>query len=291
MAEQRGPEQEITPTESTPEGAIDGVAANASAAATSSETPAPPVAAGSTPDPAPSHRCPWCSALTPLGATHCPSCGASLAERESLDGMPIPGVTEIDPEVLRRHELTHKVMSGPAAKIAALSPTVSFGLAVASTLSGEMDRRSRPKVTPAPIGVPSAEALQAAARLDREGAGAAEPPSAPGQMPPGQMPPGQMPPGQMPPGQMPPGPTEAPPLPAAAPPPDDVPAWAPAWARAQEQAASAAAAAQAAAAAARGPSPAGASNPSTQPWSDAHWAADEPEPLDAPSEAIEQERD
>jgi hypothetical protein len=281
MAEQEGPEQEFTPTESTPEGVIEGAAATG-AAATGAATPAPApqATAGSTPDPAPSHRCPWCSAVTPPGATHCPSCGASLAERESLDGMPIPGVTEIDPEVLRRHELTHKVMSGPAAKIAALSPTVSFGLAVASTLSGEMDRRSRPKATPAPIGVPSTEALQAAARLDREGAGAAEPPSGPGPMPPGPMPPGPMP-----------GLTEAPPPPAVAPPPDDVPSWAPAWARAQAQAASAAAAAQAAADAARGPSPTAASNLATRPWSDAHWAVDEPEPVDPPSEAVEQERD
>jgi hypothetical protein len=261
MAEQEGPEQQFTPPESTPESAIDGVASNASAAATDAAAPTPPVRAGFAPGPAPSHRCPWCSALTPPGATHCPSCGASLAERESLDGMPIPGVTEIDPEVLRRHELSHKVISGPAAKIAALSPTVSFGLAVASTLSGEMDRRSRPKVTPAPIGVPSAEALRAAARLDRDDDGVAETPVGPGPIPPGL--------------------AAAPPPPAAAPPPDDVPSWAPAWAQAQAAAASAA----------RGPSPAAASNPATQPWSDAHWAVDEPEPLDAPSEVVEQERD
>jgi hypothetical protein len=97
--------------------------------------------------------------------------------------MPIPGVTEIDPEVLRRNEGIHKVRSGPGAKIAALSPTVSFGLAVASTLSNEMDRRSQPKVAPAPIGVPSTEALLAAARLDRQEVGAVEAPTGPGQIP------------------------------------------------------------------------------------------------------------
>ena len=205
MDEQEGIGQELTPTEATPDGTPESAAGSA-AESEPGGTPAPAPQAAPAPVPAPVHRCSWCSTVSPDGATHCPSCGASLAERESLDGMPIPGVTEIDPEVLRRNEAIHKVTSGPAAKIAALSPTVSFGLAVASTLSNETDRRSRPKATPAPIGVPSAEALLAAARLDRQEVGAVEAQTGPGPI----------------------------------------------------------------------PAPAAPSGPTVEPWSDAHWAVDEP---------------
>jgi hypothetical protein len=45
-------------------------------------------------------RCPWCSVAAPAGATQCPACGASLAEREDLGGLAIPGVTTVDPELL-----------------------------------------------------------------------------------------------------------------------------------------------------------------------------------------------
>jgi hypothetical protein len=42
--------------------------------------------------------CPWCSApLVEAAATRCHSCGASVAQRDSLGGMLIPGVTGVDP--------------------------------------------------------------------------------------------------------------------------------------------------------------------------------------------------
>jgi hypothetical protein len=44
-----------------------------------------------------SRSCPWCSAAAPAEATHCPACGAALAERDSLGDMVIPGVTDVDP--------------------------------------------------------------------------------------------------------------------------------------------------------------------------------------------------
>jgi hypothetical protein len=45
-------------------------------------------------------RCPWCSALLPeaAGAT-CPACGAALHGDPPAE---IPGLTQVDPEVLRR---------------------------------------------------------------------------------------------------------------------------------------------------------------------------------------------
>lgn len=42
-------------------------------------------------------RCPWCSSPATEGDTHCKACGASLAQRETLDGLSIPGVTAVDP--------------------------------------------------------------------------------------------------------------------------------------------------------------------------------------------------
>jgi len=41
--------------------------------------------------------CPWCSAAAPEAATQCPSCGAALAQRETIGDLVIPGVTTIDP--------------------------------------------------------------------------------------------------------------------------------------------------------------------------------------------------
>ncbi len=41
--------------------------------------------------------CPWCSAAAPEPARQCPACGAALAQRESIGGLAIPGLTTIDP--------------------------------------------------------------------------------------------------------------------------------------------------------------------------------------------------
>ena len=45
----------------------------------------------------PGRVCPWCSAPVPPDATRCPACGDALAQRESIDGLAIPGVTIVDP--------------------------------------------------------------------------------------------------------------------------------------------------------------------------------------------------
>src|SRR6478752_6909349 len=41
--------------------------------------------------------CPWCSTPAADEATTCSSCGAALAQRESLGGVQIPGLTTVDP--------------------------------------------------------------------------------------------------------------------------------------------------------------------------------------------------
>ena len=41
--------------------------------------------------------CPWCATIAALDATTCASCGAALAQRESIGDLVIPGVTAIDP--------------------------------------------------------------------------------------------------------------------------------------------------------------------------------------------------
>jgi hypothetical protein len=41
--------------------------------------------------------CAWCAAPAPEDATTCASCGAALAQRESLGDVRIPGLTAVDP--------------------------------------------------------------------------------------------------------------------------------------------------------------------------------------------------
>ena len=43
------------------------------------------------------HTCPWCSTVAAQGETSCASCGAALAQRESIGELVIPGLTAIDP--------------------------------------------------------------------------------------------------------------------------------------------------------------------------------------------------
>jgi hypothetical protein len=62
--------------------------------------------AGDAPDPGdapdagatePARTCPWCAAPAAADATRCTACGAALAQRESLGGVQIPGLTSVDP--------------------------------------------------------------------------------------------------------------------------------------------------------------------------------------------------
>lgn len=58
-------------------------------------------------DATPITTCPWCSEpLPPDGAVDCPSCGAHLVEDTSVE---LPGVTEVDPGLLRVAAAPRKV--------------------------------------------------------------------------------------------------------------------------------------------------------------------------------------
>jgi hypothetical protein len=115
--------------------------------------------------PTPARRCPWCSAATPPGTSHCPSCHASLAERESLGDILIPGVTGIDPTLVHKNDIINKVMSVPGARLG----TLGIGLSIAATIAQGVDRRNQEKMMPPSrgIGVPPMDALVLAERLDR----------------------------------------------------------------------------------------------------------------------------
>ncbi len=43
--------------------------------------------------------CPWCSARVPIGVSTCPACQAALGADESSDAIPLPGLTEVSPEL------------------------------------------------------------------------------------------------------------------------------------------------------------------------------------------------
>ena len=45
----------------------------------------------------PPRHCPWCAATVTEDATQCPACGAAVAQRESIGGLKIPGLTSVDP--------------------------------------------------------------------------------------------------------------------------------------------------------------------------------------------------
>ena len=145
------------------------------------------------------HKCQWCSAVTPQGATHCPTCGASLAERESLGDIPIPGVTEIDPALPQEHDPLHTVMVvqgnsmspnalGGRSPLNALPGGFGFGLAMGAALVKGFERLAQEQPDPSLVGKPSAAALSLAKRLDGGEQAPSTPdedePSAPSSMPP-----------------------------------------------------------------------------------------------------------
>jgi hypothetical protein len=143
---------------------------------------------GSSPEPGPAdasrHHCQWCSAPTPPGAIRCPACGASLAERESLGGVQIPGVTEVDPQLIYAEQQTARLARKNAA-LGTFDSDSGLGSGIASTLAGGLAPRSafgqilgaaamaiaasssKDHIGVNPIGDPSGAALQLAAKLDR----------------------------------------------------------------------------------------------------------------------------
>lgn len=74
--------------------------------------------------------CPWCSAIAPEAAMACPSCGAALAQRETIGDLVIPGVTALDPALAD--------LDGRPIRLAGPSPSqgVASGVMVAAIVGG-----------------------------------------------------------------------------------------------------------------------------------------------------------
>jgi len=77
-----------------------------------------------------SPTCAWCATPAEAGATRCATCGAALAQRESIGDLVVPGLTAVDP-ALKDLDARPLHLGGP-------SPTqgVASGLVVAAAAGG-----------------------------------------------------------------------------------------------------------------------------------------------------------
>jgi hypothetical protein len=138
-------------------------------------------------------ECPWCSAPAPAVAASCDSCGAALAQRESLGDVAIPGVTAIDP-ALQGLDGRPMRIPGPSrtqgvadgAIVAAVVIGGPVGLAalggIAAVAAAEYagagrDRMGAPASLEA-VGRPSEVTLQALAKVEESERGVAGEPRA-----------------------------------------------------------------------------------------------------------------
>jgi hypothetical protein len=135
-----------------------------------SETAAIEEQADQQPGQQPEAVCPWCSARPGPGDTHCPGCGAALAQHENLGGMVIPGVTDVDPS-MRPGSYTGTVIRGQASA-STLNMVGRFGGAGAqmAVAAGMLARDGLKGMFETPesaddLGKPSQAALDMAARL------------------------------------------------------------------------------------------------------------------------------
>jgi hypothetical protein len=133
--------------------------------------------------------CPWCSAAAPDAATTCPACGAALAQRESIAGLVIPGLTSIDPALqaidgqpihLRGPSPTQGMASGAMVAAVVGGPVglaIVGGLAAGAAveyLGTRRDHAGAPEHLE-DVGRPSPTTLLALERLEREAAGGESP--------------------------------------------------------------------------------------------------------------------
>ena len=74
--------------------------------------------------------CPWCATPAAAGATRCTSCGAALAQRESIGDLVVPGLTAVDPAL--------KDLDGRPIHLRGPSPTqgAASGIIVAAAAGG-----------------------------------------------------------------------------------------------------------------------------------------------------------
>lgn len=136
------------------------------------------------PGAAPAPICPWCGApATAADAEICPSCGASLSQREDLKGLAIPGVTVVDPELLRKRAA--RTPGGDPTRAVAMRMGGSVGGVVGSLAVGaaflaaeKLSARGDTPPNPEDIGKPGETAMTLEARvsdLDRALAPQVEP--------------------------------------------------------------------------------------------------------------------
>jgi hypothetical protein len=135
--------------------------------------------------------CPWCSAPATDAATSCGSCGAALAQRESLGDVAIPGLTSVDPALLAADSRPMH-LSGPSPSQGVASGAVAAAMiggpigavalgGVAAVVAAEYLGARRPGIGApedlAALGQPSAIALQALEQLEGRGGRAAAGPA------------------------------------------------------------------------------------------------------------------
>ena len=96
--------------------------------------------------------CPWCSAVAADDATQCASCGAALAQRETIGDLVIPGLTAVDPALA--------AADGRPMRIPGPSPSqgLASGVVVAAAIGG-------------PVGLAVMGGLAAVAAAEYAGAG------------------------------------------------------------------------------------------------------------------------
>ena len=128
-----------------------------------------------------SATCPWCATPAAPGGRTCSSCGAALAQRESIGDLVIPGLTAVDPALkdladrplhLSGPSPSHGVASGAIAAAAMGGPVgmVILGgvAAVAAAEYAGAGRNGDGTSVPADhVGQASSAALQAIEKLER----------------------------------------------------------------------------------------------------------------------------
>ena len=124
--------------------------------------------------------CPWCATPTTPEAKACPSCGAALAQRESIGDLVIPGLTAVDPALadladrplhLTGPSASHGVASGAIAAAAIGGPAglaIIGGVAAVAAVEYLGAGRLGPDGKPiGEVGQSSAAVLQAIEKLER----------------------------------------------------------------------------------------------------------------------------
>jgi RNA polymerase subunit RPABC4/transcription elongation factor Spt4 len=114
--------------------------------------------------------CPWCSAVVPADRACCPGCGAVIAQRESLGGLVIPGVTDVDaglsePSLVGSALGTQARMNALGAVGQAGGTTAQLIGAAALLAKDSLGAMLREPVRPEDVGRPSQAALDMASRL------------------------------------------------------------------------------------------------------------------------------